>query len=89
MAVGLRSVTCTDPTLFDTWGNRLINGGCTQLDDGDWYCGYDSLEDLTHKCRMAEADTAFMFLSAVVTLVAAILSIRVARSKKIGLPSRV
>jgi hypothetical protein len=40
--------------------NPILNGGCVTM-KGVPYCGYDNLEQLAGRCKVVEADTAFLF----------------------------
>lgn len=83
MAVGLRGVNCGNGDVWTTWLNYLISGGCIFDWVGNQYqCGFYSTADIERRCHMAEANTAFLFLSFLVSLGAAIFCVRVARSKK-------
>lgn len=88
-AVGLRGVNCSNGDDDKTWHNSLISGGCikdsTDSDGSSQYtCGFFKKSDVEHRCHMAEADAAFMFLGFIVSLGAAILCLHVARTKKKG-----
>ena len=83
MAVGLGGVDCGNPDASGTWFNKLISGGCIWDEDENlWHCSYHADSDLVHRCHMAEADTAFMFICFLVSFIAAVLDILVMHSKK-------
>ena len=88
-AVGLGGVDCANPDAQGTWFNKLINGGCVWNDDEElWHCSYRANSDLTHRCHMAEADTAFMFLCFLMSLFGMALAFRVEINKRKGLHPR-
>lgn len=62
VAVGLRGTSCGNPQQM--FNNDLLNGGCG-IQDKIHYCKYgDGSEDtLKSRCKMDEADSAFMFLA--------------------------
>lgn len=51
--------------------NELLNGGCVKR-KGIPYCGYDSLDELSGRCKVVEADAAFLFLGFAACLGAAV-----------------
>ncbi|KAK5125055.1 hypothetical protein LTR85_001246 [Meristemomyces frigidus] len=69
-AVGLRGVSCGNT--HDTSNNYLLNGGCKGKGDNQ-ECGFASYNVLPGRCRMAEADSAFLFLGFLISIGAAVL----------------
>jgi hypothetical protein len=62
-----------DPDTRKMVWSDIICGGIKWL-DGDWKCGYLSLPDqLLSRCRMAQANSAFMLLTVIAVCVAAVL----------------
>jgi hypothetical protein len=88
MAIKLNGVACeslTADTYFDAeeksnvWKmvkNTIICGGFKRKSAGDYDCYYFTkamFGILTSRCKMSQADFAFMFLTAVVAMVAVVL----------------
>jgi len=69
-AVGLKGVSCGNPS--DTSRNFLINGGCKGHGSNE-ACGFSGYNVLPGRCRMVEADSAFLFLGFLASIAAAIL----------------
>ncbi|KAF1366051.1 hypothetical protein EJ07DRAFT_161099 [Lizonia empirigonia] len=83
MAIKLEGVQCKAGKWENDWNkirnagklytNVIICGGF-QKEDGDNYCFWgDKIGTLLSRCRMSQADSAFMFLTAIVVAVAAVL----------------
>jgi hypothetical protein len=51
--------------------NPLLNGGC-MTKKGTPYCGYDGLEEISARCKVVEADAAFLLLGFVACVGAAV-----------------
>ncbi|KAK4549532.1 hypothetical protein LTR36_006529 [Oleoguttula mirabilis] len=70
-AIGLRGVSCGD--VNETYKSYLLNGGCKGKGD-NLQCGIDIHPyALPGRCKMVEADSAFLFLGFLVSVAAAVL----------------
>lgn len=75
--MGLHGVSCSfaDDNYGAAFDNQLLNGGCEGSAKG-MYCGFDMSKpaaDLRSRCHAIEADTAFLFLSFLTCIAAAVL----------------
>lgn len=81
-AVALKGTDCSNDT---TLNNKLLTGGCKKI-DGSKVHGFGSTAELEQRCREATADSAFMLLGFIMSLVViAFSNPRGARGNVIGL----
>lgn len=61
--VKIANVDCgiTPYDSHDAISNELLNGGCVKTKRGP-ACGYVDLEEIAGRCKVLEADSAFLFL---------------------------
>lgn len=79
-AVQLRGVDCSDGSKGSTTANELINGGCrTSKEYGGTRCAFENYKELEGRCKTAEANAAFMFLSSLVAMTAIVLGVLAVR----------
>ncbi|KAF2461408.1 marvel domain-containing protein [Lineolata rhizophorae] len=66
--VGLRDTgSCGDTE--GLLSNDLTTGGCVESNSGDLRaCGIDSIDDAKGRCKMGQADSAFMFLGCIISI---------------------
>jgi len=87
-AVGLHGANCKHGRARRTWHNRLLSGGCQPITNDrlgrTLQCGFYTAADVKHRCRLAEADTVFLFLGCVTSVAAAWLCVHAAKLKKNG-----
>ncbi|KAI9702153.1 MAG: hypothetical protein M1820_006235 [Bogoriella megaspora] len=59
--VSLKGVDCSKQ--FSASDKALLNGGCIDTKDLGRICDYDDANDIEGRCKKAEADYVFMFLT--------------------------
>jgi hypothetical protein len=85
MAIKVKNIQCKSFPLQDHYNptsnewtmitNDIICGGQKEENDGTfcYWLNKNTLGMLTSRCKMSQADSAFMFLTAIVVVVAAVL----------------
>ncbi|KAK5135799.1 hypothetical protein LTR08_004626 [Meristemomyces frigidus] len=74
-AVGLEGISCgscSDKSSPACWYNYLVSGGCKGKGENQ-ICGAHGTDGNGVRCRMIEADSAFLFLGFLVSVTAAVL----------------
>lgn len=92
-AVGLKGLSCTNIETRGTLLNKFVTGGCKRHKD-DYKCGYLPFDDggkdqLEGRCKLVEADAAFLFLGFVASVVGAVLCLIASRRGGVGKRSAV
>lgn len=72
-AAQITGVDCgaDEKVYHSSWESDLLNGGCVKLKDNEW-CGADGFKQLADRCKVIEADAAFLFLAFVASVGAAV-----------------